>query len=286
MTVTAALSGTYSIGGELEVTRLGFGAMRITGDGIWGPPPDHQAALDVLKRLPELGVDFIDTADAYGIGANEDLLAEALHPYDNVLIATKVGHTRPSPDEWTPCGRPEYLRQAAELCLRRLQVERIDLLQLHRVDPAVPLADQLGALARLVAEGKVRHVGLSEVAVPQLREARQYVDVVSVQNRYNLTDRRYEDVLDYCTAEGIAFIPWVPIAHGEHASSGLLGMIAAELGATAAQLSLAWLLHRSPVMVPIPGTSSIAHLEENVAAARLQLTPDQLARLAALSPIS
>jgi pyridoxine 4-dehydrogenase len=269
--------------GELDVHRLGFGAMRLTG---YRPAADRTEAIQVARRAVELGVDFIDTADAYGIGANEELLAEALHPYDNVLVATKVGHTRPSSAEWKPCGRPEYLRQAAELCLRRLQIERIDLLQLHRVDPAVPFADQLGALARLVAEGKVRHVGLSEVSVQQLREARQYVDVVSVQNRYNLTDRRHEDVLDYCTAEGIAFIPWVPIAHGEHAGSQLLGMIAAELGATAAQLSLAWLLHRSPVIVPIPGTSSIRHLEENVAAAGLELTADQLARLAALSPVS
>jgi pyridoxine 4-dehydrogenase len=268
--------------GELDVHRLGFGAMRLTG---YRPAADRTDAIRVARRAVELGVDFIDTADAYGIGAGEELLAEALHPYDNVLIATKIGHTRPSPGEWAPCGRPEYLRQAAELCLRRLRVERIDLLQLHRVDPAVPFADQLGALARLVAEGKVRHLGLSEVSVEQLREARQYVDVVSVQNRYNLTDRRHEDVLDYCTAEGIAFIPWVPIAHGEHAGSQLLGMIAAELGATAAQLSLAWLLHRSPVVMPIPGTSSIGHLEENVAAAGLELTADHLARLAALSPV-
>ncbi|NIK62260.1 aldo/keto reductase [Kribbella shirazensis] len=268
--------------GELDVHRLGFGAMRLTG---YRPAADRTDAIRVARRAVELGVDFIDTADAYGIGANEELLAEALHPYGNVLIATKVGHTRPSPGEWTPCGRPEYLRQAAELCLRRLRVERIDLLQLHRIDPAVPFPDQLGALARLVAEGKVRHVGLSEVTVEQLREARRYVDVVSVQNRYNLTDRRHEDVLDYCTAEGIAFIPWVPIALGEHAGSQLLGMIAGELGATAAQLSLAWLLHGSPVVVPIPGTSSVRHLEENVAAAGLELTPDQLARLAALSPV-
>lgn len=268
--------------GELDVHRLGFGAMRLTG---YRPAADRAGALRVARRAVELGVDFIDTADAYGVGANEELLAEALYPYDNVLIATKVGHTRPSSHEWKPCGRPEYLRQATELSLRRLRVERIDLLQLHRVDPAVPFAEQLAALAGLVAEGKVRHVGLSEVSVEQLREARRYVDVVSVQNRYNLTDRGHEAVLDYCAAEGIAFVPWVPIAHGEHAGSQLLAMIAAEVGATAAQLSLAWLLHRSPVMVPIPGTSSVRHLEENVAAAGLELTPDHLARLAALSPI-
>lgn len=268
--------------GELEVHRLGFGAMRLTG---YRPAADRSDAIRVARRAVELGVDFVDTADAYGVGANEELLAEALHPYDGVLIATKVGHTRPSPREWAPCGRPEYLRQATELSLRRLRVERIDLLQLHRVDPAVPYADQLAALAGLVAEGKVRHIGLSEVSVEQLVEARRFVDVVSVQNRYNLTDRKHEAVLDYCTAEGIAFVPWIPIAHGEHAGSQLLGMIAAELGATAAQLSLAWLLHRSPVMLPIPGTSSLEHLEENVAAAALELTPDHLARLAALSPV-
>ncbi|WP_350278582.1 aldo/keto reductase [Kribbella sp. HUAS MG21] len=268
--------------GELDVHRLGFGAMRLTG---YRPAADRSAAIRVARRAVELGVDFIDTADAYGIGANEELLAEALHPYGHVLIATKVGHTRPSPGEWTPCGRPEYLRQAADLCLRRLRVERIDLLQLHRIDPAVPFPDQLGALDRLVAEGKVRHIGLSEVTVEQVREARRSVDVVSVQNRYNLTDRRHEDVLDYCTAEGIAFIPWDPIAHGEHAGSQFLGTIGTELGATAAQLSLAWLLHRSPVVVPIPGTSSVRHLEENVAAAELELTPEQLARLAAVHPV-
>ncbi|GAA1591936.1 aldo/keto reductase [Kribbella hippodromi] len=267
--------------GELDIHRLGFGAMRLTG---YRPAADRTEAIRVARRAVELGIDFIDTADAYGVGANEELLAEALHPYDNLLIATKVGHTRPSPREWIPCGRPEYLRQATELSLRRLRVERIDLLQLHRVDPAVPLADQLGALAGLVAEGKVRHVGLSEVSVQQLQEARRYVEVVSVQNRYNLTDRQHEEVLDYCTAEGIAFIPWVPIAHGEHAASQLLGLIAGELGATAAQLSLSWLLHRSPQLVPIPGTSSLDHLEENVAAAALTLTETHLARLAALSP--
>ncbi|WP_433166286.1 aldo/keto reductase [Kribbella sp. CA-247076] len=262
--------------GGLDIHRLGFGAMRLTG---YRPVADRSDAIRVARQAVELGVDFIDTADAYGIGANEELLAEALHPYGDVVIATKIGHTRPSPREWIPLGRPEYLRQAAELSLRRLRVERIDLLQLHRVDPAVPFADQLGALAQLVDEGKVRHVGLSEVTVAQLTEARQYVDVVSVQNRYNLTDREHEAVLNYCTAEGIAFIPWIPIALGEHAWSRALTAIAADAGATAAQVSLAWLLHRSPVVVPIPGTSSAAHLAENVAAAELSLTTDQLARL-------
>ena len=266
--------------GDLDIHRLGFGAMRLTG---YRPVADRTDAIRVARRAVELGVDFIDTADAYGIGANEELLAEALHPYGDVVIATKIGHTRPSPREWIPLGRPEYLRQAAELSLRRLRVERIDLLQLHRVDPAVPFADQLGALARLVDEGKVRYVGLSEVTMDQLREARRHVEVVSVQNRYNLTDRGHEPVLEYCTAEGIAFIPWVPIALGEHAGSRALADIAAETGATAAQLSLAWLLHRSPVVVPIPGTSSETHLAENVAAADVRLTAEQTTRLEAYS---
>jgi aryl-alcohol dehydrogenase-like predicted oxidoreductase len=266
--------------GELNVHRLGFGAMRLTG---FRPERDRTEPIRVARRAVELGVDFIDTADAYGIGANEELLAEALHPYPaDLVIATKVGHTRPSPNEWKPVGRPEYLRQAAELSLRRLKVERIDLLQLHRVDPAVPFADQLGALAQLQAEGKVRHVGLSEVTVDQLEEARGQIDVVSVQNRYNLTDREHDPVLEYCESHGIAFIPWLPIANGNHLAQSLLVEVAGEVGATPAQVSLAWLLHRSPVMVPIPGTSSESHLVENVAAAELRLTVDQLARLDSL----
>ncbi len=266
--------------GEFEVNRLGFGAMRLTG---FRPARDRADAIRVARRAVELGVTFIDTADAYGNGANEDLLAEALHPYtDGLLIATKVGRTRPSPDEWTPLGRPEYLRQAAELSLRRLKVERIDLLQLHRIDPTVPYADQLGALAQLQAEGKVRHLGLSEVTVEQLEEARRVIDVVSVQNRYNLTDREHDPVLDYCSRQGIAFVPWLPVANGGHARSGLLSEVAAELSATPTQVSLAWLLHRSPVVVPIPGTKSEAHLAENVDAARLRLSEDQLARLEVL----
>jgi pyridoxine 4-dehydrogenase len=267
--------------GELNVHRLGFGAMRLTG---FRPERDRTAPIRVARRAVELGVDFIDTADAYGIGANEELLAEALHPYPaDLVIATKIGHTRPSANEWKPVGRPEYLRQAAELSLRRLKVERIDLLQLHRVDRLVPFADQLGALAQLQAEGKVRHVGLSEVTVDQLEEARRQLDVVSVQNLYNLTDRRHDPVLEYCESQGIAFIPWLPIAKGDHLARPLLVELAAELGATPAQVSLAWLLHRSPVMVPIPGTSSEAHLVENVAAAELQLTADQVARLNSLA---
>ncbi|MEU4390423.1 aldo/keto reductase [Kribbella sp. NPDC023855] len=264
--------------GELEVRRLGFGAMRLTG---FRPVADRTDAIRVARLAVELGVNFIDTADAYGIGANEELLAEALHPYaDDVVIATKIGHTRPSPSEWKPVGRPEYLRQAAELSLRRLKVERIDLLQLHRIDPLVPFQDQLGALAQLQAEGKVRHLGLSEVTVEQLEEARQVIEVVSVQNRYNLTDREHDAVLDHCSEQGIAFVPWLPVALGAHASSSkVLADIATELDATPMQVSLAWLLHRSPVMIPIPGTKSAEHLRENVEAAQLRLSDDQLKRL-------
>ncbi|MFC0627646.1 aldo/keto reductase [Kribbella deserti] len=260
--------------GELEVRRLGFGAMRLTG---YRPVGDRREAIRIARLAVELGVNFIDTADAYGIGANEELLAEALHPYaDDLVIATKIGHTRPSPSEWLPVGRPEYLRQAAELCLRRLRVERIDLLQLHRIDPLVPLADQLGALAQLRAEGKVRHIGLSEVSVAQLEEARRQIEVVSVQNRYNVMDREHDAVLDYCTRVGIAFIPWLPIARE---SSPVLTEIAREIDATVQQLSLAWLLHRSPVVVPIPGTSSAAHLVANIEAARMTLNVQQSRRL-------
>ncbi|WP_020392777.1 aldo/keto reductase [Kribbella catacumbae] len=274
---TTQFQSTMEIG-ELEVHRLGFGAMRLTG---FRPAEDRTEAIRVARRAVELGVTFIDTADAYGIGANEELLAEALHPYaDDVVIATKVGHTRPSPSEWKPLGRPEYLKQATELSLRRLKVERIDLLQLHRIDPTVPYQDQLGALAQLQAEGKVRHLGLSEVTVAQLEEARQVIDVVSVQNRYNLTDREHDPVLDHCSEQGIAFVPWLPVANGGHAtSSQLLADIAAELDATPTQVSLAWLLHRSPVMVPIPGTKSAEHLQENVEAAELRLSAKQLDRL-------
>lgn len=264
--------------GELEVRRLGFGAMRLTG---FRPVSDRTDAIRVARLAVELGVNFIDTADAYGIGANEELLAEALHPYaDEVVIATKIGHTRPSPGEWRPVGRPEYLRQAAELSLRRLKVERLDLLQLHRIDPLVPFQDQLGALAQLQAEGKVRHLGLSEVTVEQLEEARQVIEVVSVQNRYNLTDREHDAVLDHCSEQGIAFVPWLPVALGAHATPPkVLADIAAELDAAPLQVSLAWLLHRSPVMVPIPGTKSAGHLRENVESAQLRLSEDQLERL-------
>ncbi|MEU7304863.1 aldo/keto reductase [Streptomyces sp. NPDC007206] len=276
---------SFTIGGDLTVGRLGFGAMRLTGPGVWGPPADVPGALKVARRAVELGITFIDTADSYGPGTSEELLAEALHPYpQDLVIATKAGQSRPAPGQWIPLGRPEYLRQQAELSLRRLRLERIDLFQLHRIDPKVPVAEQLGALKQLQDEGKIRHIGLSQVGVEQLEQARREVEVVSVQNLYNLTERTDDDVIDYCEREGIAFIPWLPIARGAHATAdGVIAEVAAELGATPAQVSLAWLLRRSPVVLPIPGTSSVAHLEENTAAARIELTDEQFARLAAVA---
>ncbi len=276
----------HVLGGELPVARLGFGAMHLTDSWVRDPPADRAAAIGVARRAVELGVTFIDTADSYGLGANEELLAEALHPYPRELvIGTKAGQSRPSRDEWVPLGRPEYLRQQAELSLRRLRVERIDLYQLHRLDPLVPAEDQFGALKQLQDDGKIGHIGLSEVTVEELDLARTVVEVVSVQNLYNLTDRRHDPVLDYCAAEGLAFIAWLPIAAGAHSRvSGPLARIAAETGATPAQVSLAWLLHRSPVMVAIPGTSSAAHLAENVRAADLKLTDEQYASLSAIPP--
>lgn len=275
---------TFAIGGDLRVHRLGFGAMQLTGPRVWGPPEDPEAARAVARRAVELGVDFIDTADSYGPGTNEELLAEALHPYaDDLVIATKAGQSRPSASEWRPLGRPEYLRQQAELSLRRLRQDRIDLFQLHRIDPKVPALEQFEALKQLQDEGKIRYIGLSEISVEQIEEARRVIDVVSVQNLYNLADRRHEDVLDYCERENIAFIPWVPVASGALARpGGPISEVAKELEATPTQVSLAWLLHRSPVMIPIPGTSSMAHLEENVAAARLQLSDDQFRLLSKL----
>jgi aryl-alcohol dehydrogenase-like predicted oxidoreductase len=272
---------TFTIGGELPVHRLGFGAMRLTGPHVWGPPADPANAMAVARRAVELGVNFIDTADSYGPGTNEELLAEALTPYaDGLVIATKAGQSRPSAREWKPLGRPEYLRQQAELSLRRLRVERIDLFQLHRIDPAVPAGDQFGALKQLQNEGKIRHIGLSEVTVGQLTQAREIIDVVSVQNLYNLGDRKHEDVVTYCERENIAFIPWLPVAKGTLAAQdGPLARVAKELDATATQIALAWLLHRSPVVIPIPGTQSIAHLAENVAAADITLSTNQLAEL-------
>lgn len=272
---------TFVLGGDLPIERVGFGALHLTGPGVWGPPADPAGAVALVRRAVELGVNFIDTADSYGPGTSEEVIAEALHPYpDGLVIGTKAGQSRPSRGEWRPLGRPEYLRQQAELSLRRLRVDRIDLFQLHRIDPQVPADEQFGALARLRDEGKIRHIGLSEVTVAQLEQARRQIEVVSVQNRYNLSQREHEDVLDYCEREHIAFIPWVPIASGDLArKDGPLGRVAKRLDATPAQVALAWLLHRSPVMVPIPGTRSIAHLEENVAAASLSLSDDQLAEL-------
>jgi pyridoxine 4-dehydrogenase len=263
---------TFMLGGDLPVHRLGFGAMRLTGG------PDRNMAVGIARRAVELGVTFIDTADSYDWGDNEQLLAQALHPYGDVVIATKGGQVNLG-RQWIPLGRPEYLRQQAELSLRRLRVDRIDLYQLHRVDPEVPLADQVGALRTLQEEGKVRHVGLSEVSVEQIVEATEITPIVSVQNRYNLADRQWEDVLDYCEARRIAFIPWSPITPVIRTRHVSVETVAVRLGSTRAQVALAWLLHRSPVMIPIPGTLSRAHLEENVAAAGLALAERDLADL-------
>jgi pyridoxine 4-dehydrogenase len=273
-------SGTFDLGGR-SVHRLGFGAMQLTGPGVWGRPADPDECLRVLRRAVELGVDLIDTADSYGPEVSEDLIAEALRPYpDNLVIATKAGLTRQGPGEWLPVGRPEYLRQQCELSLRRLGLERIDLFQLHRIDAKVPADEQFGALADLMAEGKVGAVGLSQVSVEEIRAARAVVPVVSVQNLYNLTDQSSADVLDYCSAEGLGFIPWFPMAAGALAHpGGPVDAIARELGTSPSQVALAWLLHRSPVMLPIPGTKSVDHLEENCGAATLELSPDQMASL-------
>ena len=270
------MSETFTIGGDLEVRRLGFGAMRITGDGIWGPPDDPEGAKRLLRRVPELGINLIDTADSYGPDVSENLIAEALHPYDGLVIATKGGLERTGPGEWPRNGRPEHLKQACEGSLRRLRVDQIDLYQLHSPDDDVPYEDSVGALRELQDEGKVRHVGVSNVSVDQLEQARGIVDVATVQNRYNLTDRSSEDVLDACEEAGIGFIPWFPLAVGSLADDGgPLDELAGRHGATAGQVALAWLLARSPVMLPIPGTSSVEHLEENVAAAQLELSADE-----------
>jgi pyridoxine 4-dehydrogenase len=285
MTVTATPSGTFAIGGEMEVTRLGFGAMRITGDGIWGPPKNPVEARAVLRRLRSLEVDFIDTADSYGPFLSEDLIREVLHPYGSITIATKAGLTRSGPSQWSPVGRPEYLRQCCEMSLRRLGVETLDLWQLHRIDAKVPREEQFGVMRELQEEGKVRHLGLSEVSVEEIAAASEYFAVATVQNLYNLTERASEDVLDHCEGRGIGFIPWFPLAAGKLADrGGPVAEIAQAHGATAGQVALAWLLARSPVMLPIPGTGSVAHLEENVAAAGLELGADELARLDQAAP--
>jgi len=269
----AARSGTFAIGGDLPVHRLGFGAMRVTGKGIWGEPLHPQECIAVLRRAVELGIMLIDTADSYGPKVSERFIAEALHPYPNdLVIATKGGFQRPGPDEWVEDGRPEHLRAACEGSLRRLKLERIDLFQLHRIDPKVALEDQIGALLDLQREGKIRHIGLSEVTVRQIEAVRRMTPVASVQNRYNLADRNSEDVLDYCTRENIGFIPWFPLATGDLAKWGSpLARAAGRLDAQPAQVALAWLLRKSPVMLPIPGTSNVKHLEENTAAALLEL---------------
>jgi pyridoxine 4-dehydrogenase len=282
-TVHAAASGTFAIGGDLTVNRLGYGAMRLTGDGIWGEPKDVEGARKVLRRAVELGVNFIDTADSYGPAVSERLIGEALAPYaKGVVIATKGGLVRTGPNQWEPVARAAYLRQEVELSLRYLKVERIDLWQLHRIDPQTPVEESLGEIAKLQKEGKIRHVGLSEVKPHEIEQAQKVVKIVSVQNQYNIGDRKHEDVLDYCEKHGLAFIPWFPVAAGKLAQpGGKLDAAAKKHGATVSQLSLAWLLHRSPVMLPIPGTSSIAHLEENIAAADVHLDDKEWAEIEA-----
>ena len=282
---TAQLSDTFSIGGDLPVHRLGYGAMQLPGPGVWGEPADRAAAVRVVQAAVEQGVDFIDTADSYGPFVSEQIIAEALHPYgEGLVVGTKAGLTRQGPGIWTAVGRPAYLTQQVELSLRHLRVDRIDLIQLHRIDPEVPLADQLGAFKELQEQGKVRHIGLSEVSVEELIAAREIVDVVSVQNLYNLTNRKSQDVLDYATAENIAFIPWFPIATGDLAApDSPVADIARELGATPSQVALAWLLQKSPVVLPSPGTKSVEHLTENLGAAALRLSADDMARLDALA---
>ena len=283
-TPSAIVSGTFSLGGSLEVRRLGYGTVRLVGEGAWGEPPDREDARNVLRRALELGVTLIDTADAYGPGIAEELIAEALHPYPaNLVIATKGGLTRQGPAKSKPCGRPDYLQQQLELSLRRLKVETIDLYQLHRIDPTVPLADTLGALQAAREQGKIRHIGLSEVTVAQIEEAQRIVPVVSVQNRYNLAERKSEPVVRFCEQHNIAFLPWYPMGGAATASLNKLSQatangtnhpltdFAAAHHATISQVSLAWLLQHSPVILPIPGTASIAHLEENVAASALRI---------------
>jgi len=284
----AKKAGEFLIGGDLRVTRLGFGAMRITGDGVWGEPADRAEAVRVLRRAVELGINFIDTADSYGPHVSEEIIAEALYPYPaDLVIATKGGFDRPGPNQWVENGRPEHLRSACEGSLRRLRLDRIDLYQLHRIDPKVPAEDQLGTLKDLQAQGKIRHIGLSEVTVRQIQHAQTIVPIVSVQNRYSITDRGSEDVLEYCEKEKMGFIPWFPLAAGRvSGSDSPIGRIAAQWKATPSQVALAWLLARSPVMLPIPGTSKVKHLEENVAAAELKIDASKLQALDGLARAS
>jgi pyridoxine 4-dehydrogenase len=272
---------TFTIGGDLEVHRLGFGAMRVTGEGIWGPPEDREEAKRLLRRVVEVGIDLIDTADSYGPEVSENLIAETLHPYpDGLVIATKGGLRRSGPGQWPRDARPERLKECCEASLRRLKLDRIDVYRLHSPDPQVPVEDSVGALRELQQEGKIRHVGVSNVSVDELERARAVADVVTVQNRYNLEYRRSEAVLDACEAAGIGFIPWFPLATGDLAGSGgPLDRIARERGVTPAQIALAWLLARSPVMLPIPGTSSVEHLEENMAAAGIELSSDEVSEI-------
>lgn len=288
ITTSAAASGTYKIGGDLPVHRLGFGAMRITGKGIWGEPEDHDESIAVLKTAIDLGITIIDTADSYGPDVSERLIAEALYPYpENLVIATKAGLVRPGPGKWEPDGRPAHLREAVEGSLKRLRLERIDLLQLHRPDPKVPFHDQIGTLVELQREGKIRHIGLSNVEVAQIETARTMAEIVSVQNLYNLADRESEAVVDYCTRENIGFIPWFPLATGDLAErGGQLASIAHRAGALPSQIAIAWLLARSPVMLPIPGTSKVDHLKENVAAAGLKLSPSDMEELNTITSVS
>ncbi|MBV9497709.1 MAG: aldo/keto reductase [Acidobacteria bacterium] len=280
----ASLSGTFQLGGDLPVHRLGFGAMRITGQGVWGPPANREEALAVLRRCVDLNINLIDTAESYGPHVSEELIGEALAPYPKgFVIATKGGFNRPGPNKWVENGRPEKLREDLEGSLKRLKVDRIDLWQLHRIDPGVPEDDQFGTVRKFQEEGKVRHVGLSEVTVEQIERARKTLEIVSVQNRYNLGDREWESVVDYCERENIAFIPWFPLNVGKLAKGeGPLADVAKAHEATPAQIALAWLLKRAKVMLPIPGTSSVEHLEENVAGAGIELTDDEFSRLSGL----
>ncbi len=279
--IGAAESGTFRLGGNLPVHRLGFGAMRLTGDGVWGPPKDRKECVAVLRRAIELGVNLIDTAESYGPHVSEEIIAEALYPYPkDLVIATKGGLDRPGPGKWQPNGRPERLREELEGSLRRLRLERIDLWQLHRIDSEVPEEEQFAALKQFLNEGKVRAIGLSEVSVDQIERARRHVPVVSVQNKYNLADREWETVLTHCEGARIGFIPWFPLQTGKLAqASGALAKVAKKHGTTPAQIALAWLLRRSPVMLPIPGTSKVKHLEENIAAAGIELSEDEFSLL-------